>query len=497
MEVNRNNVPVAIAGAGPVGLALALGLTRMGVRSVVFEAAAELPPFSRAIIVLTRTLEALQGWGVGNRFFDEGEFLTEFCGHRADTNQPFICLDFTSLASETPKPGVVFLPQDRTEKLLYDEVLKTGMSELRFEHRLVGAIQNETGVTISIQPQDRQAYEERAFYLVGCDGAHSAVRESLGIKLEGTTYPVHVFLADVKIADARDALPWPRVAIGAQRMLGAIRFEPGHWRVIGLLEEAEVNAELGPDFYKRTVNQTLGPGPFELLWQSKFSIHRRHAATFRRGRILLAGDAGHLNSPAGGQGMNAGIQDAHNLAWKLGYSLNGGDAEKLLSSYDAERHEAITEGVEKLTDRISRFGLFTVKRLRPFLAAFAGTLIGSPFFQRRAVLAMSMLNMRYSHSPLFFGRSSLLGRRSPELEALINYCPTIVLHEPSAEVLSAGQACHIPDLHVTQTQNWSRWKCRAPFAALVRPDGIVGYFERNPTPDGLRRGVRSALGFAT
>jgi len=496
MERNHDQVPVAIAGAGPVGLALALGLARMGARSIVFEAAAELPPFSRAIIVLTRTLEAFQGWQVADRFIAEGEFLPKLCAYRADNNQAFVRIDFSALSGETPKPGVVLMPQDHTEKILCNEVLKTGLSEVRFNHKIAGAVQDDSGVTISVESEGEQAYEQRAYYLVGCDGAHSTVRESLGIKLKGTTYPVHVFLADVNIADARDGLPYPRAAVDAPRFLFAVRFEPHHWRMVGVLEEAQVDAELGQDFFEDKVAQLLGSGPFELLWQSKFSIHRRHAAAFRRGRMLLAGDAGHLNSPAGGQGMNAGIQDAHNLAWKLAYSLGGGDADALLSSYDVERHEAVTEGVEKITDRISRFGLFTTKEVRPLVAGIAGKVISVPFFQRRVILAMTMLNARYRHSPLLFGRSSLLGRRSPELDALLDYRPTIVLHEPSAELLSAAKSCDVPNLQVMQTQNWSRWKCRQPFAALVRPDGIVGYFKRSPTPDGLRRGVRSALGFA-
>ncbi|MBV8727843.1 MAG: FAD-dependent monooxygenase, partial [Candidatus Eremiobacteraeota bacterium] len=289
---------VAIAGAGPVGLALALGLARMGVRTVLLEQAAELPPFSRAVVVLTRTLEAFQGWNVGERFFNESEFLTSFSAYRAETNTPFIRLDFSALKSITPRPGVAILPQDQTEKILCEELLKTGLSEVRFQHEVVSATQDDAGIRLTIQSGDGARYDLEAAYLVGCDGAHSAVRASLGITLEGTTYPAHVFLADVHITDSRDALPWPRLTFDTPRFLFAVRFEPGRWRIVGALG-TNPDVTLDHDFYAEQVEATIGSGPFEIMWQSTFKIHRRHAASFRTGRILLAGDAAHLNSPAG------------------------------------------------------------------------------------------------------------------------------------------------------------------------------------------------------
>ncbi|MBV8726549.1 MAG: hypothetical protein JO233_02085, partial [Candidatus Eremiobacteraeota bacterium] len=117
-------------------------------------------------------------------------------------------------------------------------------------------------------------------------------------------------------------------------------------------------------------------------------------------------------------------------------------------------------------------------------------------FQRRAVLAMTMLAARYRQSQLFVGRSSLIGRRSPELGALVEYRPTLFLYEPAKEVAGAANDLGVPDLSVAETSSWSKWKCRQPFAALVRPDGIVGYFERLPTPGSLRNGVRAALGLS-
>ncbi|MBV8727516.1 MAG: hypothetical protein JO233_07000, partial [Candidatus Eremiobacteraeota bacterium] len=173
-----------------------------------------------------------------------------------------------------------------------------------------------------------------------------------------------------------------------------------------------------------------------------------------------------------------------------------GDVDKLLDSYDVERHEAITKGVEVLTDRLSRFGLFTSQNTRSVLLGIIGKLIRFPIFQRRALMTMTMLGTRYRHSPLFFGRSSLIGYRSPEVGALAEYRPSLFLYQPSEDVSAAANALDIPDLQVAETNNWAAWKCSQPFAALVRPDGIVGYFQRDPTPDDLRQNVRAALGFS-
>ena len=466
----------------------------MGVRSIILEKAAELPPYSRAVVVLTRTLEAFQGWNVGDRFINTSEFVPKFSAYRAETNTPFLHLDFRYLAGITPSPGIAVLPQDRTEQILYEELLKSGMGQVRFQHEVVEVTQDDACVHLTTQSNDGSRWDLQADYLVGCDGAHSAVRQSLGLTLQGTTYPVHVFLADVRVTDERDSLPWPRLAFDAPQFLFAVRFETGHWRIVGGLGATDDIAPLDNEFYKAQVERTLGPGPFEVMWESKFSIHRRHAASFRKGRILLAGDAAHLNSPAGGQGMNAGIQDAHNLAWKLANAMHGGDADTLLDSYDLERHEAITEGVEKITDRLSRFGLFTSKKMRDTLASIAGKLIALPVFRRRMLLAMTMLGAHYRRSPLFRGRSSLIGRRSPEISALGEYRPTLFLYQASEDIAAAASSLQIPEITVAQTTNWQAWKCGEPFVALVRPDGIVGYFERSPSAESLTENTHAALG---
>src|ERR1700751_4109747 len=209
-----------------------------------------------------------------------------------------------------------------------------------------------------VQNSGGETKSYRGRYLVGCDGAHSVVRGELGWELEGKTYPTRVLLADVRIQDERDQLPWPVFAPDVSGVLAGLRYQPHHWRLISTLNPGESEqAVLESSSIDRKVVQLLGEGSHEQLWSSVFHIHCRTSPHFRQGRVLLAGDAAHINSPAGGQGMNSGIQDAHNLAWKLARILAGADAEALLASYEVERREAVIKNVDRYTDFLTRFGL--------------------------------------------------------------------------------------------------------------------------------------------
>jgi len=183
------------------------------------------------------------------------------------------------------------------------------------------------------------------------------VRSALGLKLLGETYQTRVMLALVRI-DGCDGLPWPRFRFDVPQYLVALRAAPRLWRIVASLHPEETDeVALGRDAIARYVRLTLGDGPFEVAWASAFSIHRRHAARFASGRVALAGDAAHLNSPVGGQGLNAGIADANVLAAVLTRALREGDGEALLSAYDLERRTAIVKTTEAYTDRATKLML--------------------------------------------------------------------------------------------------------------------------------------------
>src|ERR1700746_1199656 len=222
--------------------------------------------------------------------------------------------------------------------------------------------------------------------------------------------------ANVGIQDEREQLPWPVFAPDVSGVLAGLRYQPHHWRLISTLNPGESEqAVLESSSIDRKVVQLLGEGSHEQLWSSVFHIHCRTSPHFRQGRVLLAGDARPINSPAGGQGMNSGIQDVHNLGWKLARVLAGADAESLLTSYETERRETVLRNVDLYTDVRTRYGLGAPE----FVRKVTGTLIR--FLPRLGLFSlvaprMAMLDTTYTQSPILSGHGHLLGRPAPDGE---------------------------------------------------------------------------------
>ncbi len=524
--------PVIIVGAGPVGLSLALGLARHGVRALVLEREPAPTPFSRALGVLPRTLEIFREWGLLEEFLAAGQFRTSIPIHTPQRTEPAATLDLGSLARVTAVPGLLILPQYGTETLLQQALEKESAVEVRWGHLVTGFREEAAGVSVEVAPASETPYQARCDYLVGCDGAHSVVREQLGWSLEGKTYPSRIALADVSLPDARDDLPWPRFSAAEGQVLGALRFDTRLWRLIYPVAPGRSEAEAtAPETIAAHVTTLFGAGPFETCWSSVFNIHCRTSPHFRRGRVLLAGDAAHINSPAGGQGMNAGIQDAHNLAWKLARKLEGG-TDALLHSYEQERQGAVLEEVDRYTDFLTRAVLLAHPWVRMAFLTVARVALGIPAVVERAVLRMAMLDTRYRSSALLTGQDRLVGCRAPDgalqsptgqamrLLDLVGPGAALLLFDdgrlpgwPLDEIRSAVspigrlQVVHLlsPATPVTPPPGahrlldagcWSRWEADGHLAALVRPDGYVGWAAHQPTVPELRWGAEHSLGLA-
>jgi 2-polyprenyl-6-methoxyphenol hydroxylase-like FAD-dependent oxidoreductase len=334
---SQARVPVAIVGAGPVGLALALALARVGVRSTLAEKEDATSSTSKAPGVHVRTREALRQWGVEERFLATGELLQPVTLHSVKPGEgPLVTLDFSELDGECARPGLLILEQSETERLLLEAVQETGLCEVSFGAEVVGVRAREHGVELTV----REAGGERqvhADYVVGCDGAGSFVRRALGLPFPGSTYSVRPLLADVRVPQSADRLPQPRAWTGPGPYSFTARLRPRLWRIVHLETDAPEREAAEHEEVARLSRRLLDVEPEEVVWSSRFRIHIRSSPRFRVGRVLLAGDAAHVHSPASGFGMNAGIQDAHNLAWKLAECLRGGDRERLLDSYEVER----------------------------------------------------------------------------------------------------------------------------------------------------------------
>ena len=525
-----NESPVLIVGGGPVGLSLALGLARHGVRSTLFETKLEPDPHSRALGILPRTLEIFRNWGIYERFISEGELRTKVAFWVVGKTKPVAELDLSVFARLSAVPGILILPQNRTEALLFEAVRATGLTETLPGHEAVSFEQDSDGVSVEATDPDGVAQTYRGQYLIGCDGAHSAVRRFLGLELEGKTYPTRVLLADIRIRDERDELPWPRLAPVRGYVLAAARYQAEHWRIVSTLKQNETEqAALESSAIDLRVTRLFGAGSCEHLWSKTFQIHCRTSPHFRRDRVLLAGDAGHINSPAGGQGMNSGIQDAHNLAWKLARVLAGADSETLLTSYETERREAVINDVDRYTDFLTRYGLLAPglvqKSVRALVRTAARLGMISHFAPR-----IGMLDTVYRHSPIVSGRGASVGRRAPDGDLiapdgssvrvldLVGPQPVLLLFDdgrlPSWDLarvapsftnicdlkivlLQSNEAPRRPDAYCDVSSNgslWSSWKIDGGAAALIRPDGFVGWMGLRPFPAELERGVRSALG---
>lgn len=382
---------VVIVGAGPVGLALALGLARVGRRVVVLEKEPGTAEFSRAPAIWPRTQEVLDGLGVVPRFIAEGIRLEKVRLRDADRDRDLLTIPLEELKDETTFPWLLILPQSVTERLLLDAVHEQGSAQVRFSSEVTHLEQDASTVRVTYR-RDGSDHLVEADFAVGCDGAHSVVRDVLGSSFEGVTYSARAALADLVLPSAPDHLTGPRIST-RKGLAVALRIDERRWRLILPFKE---DASLSLD--RRVERAARGLFPhvdsaedYESVWQSEFRLHRRIASRFVDGRIALAGDAAHLNSPVGGQGMNAGLQDVEVLCRVLLEALESDDVDQL-TDYDRARREAIEDGVNRFTDRMTRILLFRGGRLvRPILR-IVSLALEIPPLRRRFLRGLAMLD---------------------------------------------------------------------------------------------------------
>lgn len=392
MEANETR-DVIVIGAGPVGLSLALGLARAGVDVLVLERETGTAEHSRAPAIWPRTQEILDELGILDRFLDVGLTLPRVELWDADRGRTLLRLPVAELAGETPHPRLLIVPQSTTEWLLREAVEATETAGIRFGAEVRTVESTEGGVEVRWRPTVSRAEADeqtvRARFVAGCDGARSVVRHMLGASFDGITYTLEAALADIEV-DGADRLPFPRLTTRPELAV-AIRMDDHLWRLI--LPYFPGQGERTLDERVRQATEHLFPTgvTWRPVWRSEFRLHRRVSSCWKDGRIVLAGDAAHLNSPVGGEGMNAGIADAAALVTALREAVVADDPAPL-EGYAQRRQRAIEGGVNRLTDFLTRILMAGRGRLvRPIFRGIDLLLRLLPPLRRRLLQRLALL----------------------------------------------------------------------------------------------------------
>ena len=337
---------VLVVGAGPSGLTLAAALAQRGVRAIVIDRQAEGANTSRAAVVHARTLEVLESLDVARRLVARGIQARRFSVR--DRDRVLMPIGFEDLP--TPYPYTLMVSQAVTESILLERFTELGGRVMR-PRSLVDLHQDATGATVTLDDGQRL----RARYAVGADGMHSTVRERAGIGFTGDAYDESFVLADVRLTGG---VPSDEVILyfSPAGLVVVAPLPDGVHRIVATVDDAPEQPDIA---FVQALLDARGPKAEravvqEVMWGSRFRVHHRLADVYRSGRVLLAGDAAHVHSPAGGQGMNAGILDAVALAEALTQALAGNDA--ALDAYGAVRRP-IAQQIVALADRLTRMAV--------------------------------------------------------------------------------------------------------------------------------------------
>ncbi|WP_280266096.1 FAD-dependent monooxygenase [Nocardia wallacei] len=488
---------VVIAGGGPTGLMLACELRLAGVGVVVVDGLAERTGESRAGGIHARTMEILDQRGLLDGLLPQGRPLQ--AGHFAG-----LPLDFGDFG--TRRPYVLAVLQSVIERELDRRATELG-APVHWGSPVIGFRQDDAGVTVAVGGAG-SGRRIRASYLVGCDGARSAVRKLSGIGFPGTDITMCGMLADVELADP-PAEPFFAHRRGAGDF-SAVQFQPGWYRLVVQRHDLvlERGTELTFDDFRAHFAEIAGTdfGMHSPRWVSHYGDAARQADRYRDGRVFLAGDAAHIHYPAGGQGLNLGVQDAANLGWKLAAAVRGDACEGLLDTYESERHPVAARVLHntRAQTSLSRSGPHT-DALRDIMS----DLIAMDVVRHRLGLMITALDIRYDTA----GDHPLAGRRVPDADlttadgdtrvcALLRTGRPILLSLNGTRIPAVPQWSDRLDIVAARTRDdhWSIpgvGEIAIPAAVLIRPDGYAAWVTAEPGADGLAEALTTWVGPAS
>ncbi|WP_326651181.1 MULTISPECIES: FAD-dependent monooxygenase [unclassified Streptomyces] len=485
------SLDVLVVGAGPTGLALAAQLHAYGARFRIVDRHLDRARESRALAIQARTLEALAPYGVTDELVARGNRAVQLRMHFAGRTVRLPAFDIG--VADTPYPFLLFLSQAETERVLGSHLAEAGTTIERGTE-LVELTAEGDHAACRLRHRDGVEESVKARYVVGCDGAHSTVRNQAGIGFEGHVYPQTFLLADLEVDELEKGAAHAYLTKAGMLFFFPLG-SPASWRMLAMRPPGTPDTERPVDVRQlqavvdRYVSDRLHLR--DPVWMTDFRLHNRGAKSYRAGRAFLAGDAAHIHSPAGGQGMNTGIQDALNLGWKLALVCQDAAPDALLDTYESER-APVGRNVLHFTDRAFTIAtspnpLLRLARTRvaPRLAPLVMRL---PALRAAAFRTISELAIHYRRSPATaegphpHRRGPRAGDRLPDTPGNLHAITAapgyhLLLGGPrevwdTARIVAATRGRnHL--LHIHTLGMSGPW--RGTTHCLVRPDGYLAY----------------------
>ncbi|MGA5030311.1 FAD-dependent monooxygenase [Streptomyces cellulosae] len=483
--------PVIVVGAGPTGLLLAGDLAEAGVPVTLLEKRPhQVSNLSRAFGVHARTLEQLDARGLADDLLATGATITRLRLFRRLT------LDLSTLPSRFP--FLLITPQYEVERLLEQRARRLGV-RFEYESELLALRQDTRGVTLDVRTGDGTTATHRAAYVVGTDGHKSAVRRATGQPFPGVSVITSLFLADVRLAEKPDSVLTVDGAGDVFAMIAS--FGDGWYRVMGFNRRNEVPDDhpLDLDEVRDVTRRALGTdyGMHDARWLSRFHSDERQAPQYRVGRVFLAGDAAHIHSPAGGQGMNTGLQDAANLSWKLAAVLNHQAPDTLLDTYHSERHP-VGKAVLRSSGGLVRLARAHHPALRALRAAVTALVNTAPPARAKVLAQITGIGHRY---PAPRGAHPLTGTRIPDttlnsgrrLYETLRGGHFVLITPPATPLPRHTTADDKPGAHPVA----EHWADGRRTTILVRPDGHAAWAADNPDTAAIETAITARFTVTT
>lgn len=511
---------VVIVGAGPTGLSLACQFIRHGIDFVIVDKNEGVTPYSKAIGVHARTLEIYEQIGLAQKAVEQGTIAGK--ARLVVGGQIRGEVDFSSIGEGlSPYPYVLMLEQSKNERLHY-EYLQSNRKDVLWLRELENFSQTETNVTAQVKTPDGLSQIIDAKYLVGCDGAKSLTRHALGLGFEGSTFERMFFVADVHVDWhlSHDAL---HVCLAKDSFVVFFPLKgEKRYRIVGVFPE-EFAKEEGDILYEEIEQRIKQEAKIELdihdvEWFSTYKVHTRHVSEFSAGRCFLAGDSAHIHSPAGAQGMNTGIQDSYNLAWKMALVLKGKADDRLLATYNEERLEN-AKHLLQTTDRMFQVAAgsewFLAFLRMNVLPSVAKPILSLDAVKKFIFPLVSQIGINYRHGLLsrHEGDENFKVKAGDRMPYFLVDGASIYdrLHQPkfhwlvfsdaqkSFQALQAqleSQYAELVDFHIVplSPQVAEVFGRNGSFSVLLRPDNYIGLISTETSPDEPRVYLTTLLG---